>query len=98
MPAYILAIIEAHDEAAFEAYRRQALPMVAAYGGRSLLNGTQYERLEGTWAPKRVVVIEFPSMAKARAFYGSAEYAGPMALRRLAASTELLLFDGRGEA
>jgi uncharacterized protein (DUF1330 family) len=94
MPAYILAIIEEHDEAAFEEYRRHALPIVAAYGGRSLLNGTQHERLEGSWAPGRVVVIEFPSVAQAKAFYVSAEYAGPKATRLKAASTEMLLFDG----
>ena len=94
-PGYILAIIDEHDEAAFEAYRAQALPVVAAFGGRSLLEGTRHELLEGNWTPKRVVVIEFPSLAQARAFYVSNAYRGPMALRQQSATTQMLLFEGR---
>jgi len=95
MAAYILAIIDEHDPAAFEAYREQALPVIAAFGGRSLLQGTRHERLEGEWAPRRMVVVEFPSMEQARAFYDSAAYAGPKALRQAAARTDMLLFEGR---
>jgi len=95
MAAYIVAIIDEHDAASFEEYRRQALPVVAAYGGRSLLEGTRHEKLEGAWAPKRVVVIEFPSLESAKAFHASPEYAGPKALRLRAADTDMLLFEGR---
>ena len=98
MAAYIVAIIDEHDAAGFKEYRRQALPVVAAYGGRSLLEGTRHERLEGEWAPKRVVVIEFPSMESAKAFYASSEYSGPKALRLRAAHTDMLLFEGRPDA
>ncbi len=94
MAAYILAIIDEHDPAAFEAYREQALPVIAAYGGRSLLQGARHERLEGNWAPRRVVIVEFPSLAQARAFYESEKYRGPKAMRHSAAKTDMLLFEG----
>jgi uncharacterized protein (DUF1330 family) len=97
MAAYILAIIDEHDPVAFEAYREQALPVIAAYGGRSLLQGTRHERLEGDWAPKRVVVVEFPTMEQARAFHASEAYQGPKAVRHGAARTDMLLFEGRIE-
>lgn len=93
--AYIVAIIDEHDAETFEEYRRVALPVVAQYGGRSLLQGTRNEVLEGDWSPKRVVVVEFPSLQQARAWYDSAEYQAARKLRVASASTQMLLFEGR---
>ena len=94
MVAYVVAVIEARDAAAFEAYRGVALPIVKRFGGRSLLHGTEHVVLEGTWRPGRVVVIEFPSAAQARAFHDSEEYAAAKALRQACAQTDMLLFEG----
>lgn len=95
MSAYIVAWIEESDPDAFERYRAEALPVVAKYGGRSLIQGTRHELLEGDWRPARVVVIEFPSADHARRFHASAEYQGPKELRQRAARTDMLLFEGR---
>ena len=97
MAAYIVASIEETDPVAFETYRDAALPVVAQYGGRSLIQGTKYERLEGTWAPRRIVIIEFPSEEAARRWHESPEYQAPKALRATCAQTEMLLFKGRDQ-
>jgi uncharacterized protein (DUF1330 family) len=95
MPAYIVASIEETDPVAFERYRAEALPVVARYSGRSLIQGTTHEKLEGNWAPRRLVIIEFPSEEAARRWYESPEYSGPKALRHACARTDMLLFKGR---
>ena len=95
MSAYIVAVIDEHDSAVFAEYRAAALPVVARFGGRSLLQGTEHTTLEGEWAPGRVVVIEFPSREAACAFYDSSEYAAARTLRQRSARTDMLLFDGR---
>jgi len=67
---------------------------VAAYGGRYLARGGAVEPLEGGWAPKRMVILEFPSMAQAKAWYASAEYRDLKALRQRTATTKAVLLEG----
>ncbi len=44
--------------------------------------------------PTRLVVLEFPSMEKARAFYNSAEYAPLLKIRLAATESQAILVDG----
>jgi len=94
MAAYVVAQIDITDPALFEEYRRQVPPTLAPYGGKFMVRGGQRETLEGDWQPKRVVVIEFPDRASARAWWSSPEYAGARSLRQRAARTELILIEG----
>jgi len=50
--------------------------------------------LEGEWAPRRVVILEFPNAEQARAWWESPEYAAAKALRQSCADTQMLLIDG----
>lgn len=97
MSAYVVARIDETDPQAFEDYRRAALPVVSQYGGRSLIRHDQFEQLEGAWAPKRLVIVEFPSLLVARRWYQSDEYQTPKAMRHASARTEMLLYKGRDE-
>ena len=63
-------------------YKALAPPAIAAHGGRYLARGGRTEVLEGTWSPKRAVILEFPSLEKAREWWASAEYAEGKALSR----------------
>jgi uncharacterized protein (DUF1330 family) len=81
MSAYIVAVIDEHDSKVFEQYRQAALPVVTRYGGRSLLQGTQY--------------ITFPTSEAAQAFYHSPEYTESRKLRYQSSKTDMLLFEGR---
>jgi uncharacterized protein (DUF1330 family) len=94
MPAYVIAQIEVDDAAQFEEYRRQVPATIAAYGGRYIVRGGECETLEGTWAPKRVVILEFPDRTQARAWWASEAYAPARALRERAARTQLIVIDG----
>jgi len=94
MSAYVISEIEVLDEERYEVYRRQAPPLIAAYGGRYLARGGAHETLEGEWSPKRIVILEFPSMAQAKAWWGSTEYEQPKALRQATTRTSMILVEG----
>lgn len=94
MAAYVIAQIEVTDPTQFEAYRQQVPATIAAYGGRYIVRGGASETLEGTWQPKRIVVLEFPDRARAKAWWSSQEYAPVRAVRQGAARTELIAIDG----
>ncbi|MGH7392477.1 MAG: DUF1330 domain-containing protein [Candidatus Rokuibacteriota bacterium] len=94
MPAYIIVDIEVTDPAAFEEYRKQVPATVQKYGGRFLVRGGAMEVVEGDWRPKRVVVLEFPSMEQAKRWYDSEEYRAPKALRLKTSRGRIILVEG----
>ena len=94
MPAYVVVQITVEDPVRYAEYRRIAPPSIAAHGGRYIVRGGACEILEGSWLPPRLVVLEFPTVEQARAWWGSPEYAPAKALRQQCASTEMLLIDG----
>jgi uncharacterized protein (DUF1330 family) len=94
LAAYIVVDIEVHDAETYETYKQLGPPSIAQYGGRYLVRGGQTETLEGSWSPSRFVILEFPDMDRARAWWSSTEYAQAKALRHESATTQMLLVDG----
>ncbi|HET7669939.1 MAG TPA: DUF1330 domain-containing protein [Burkholderiales bacterium] len=94
MAAYVIGEIEVTDPAAYEDYRKQVLATVQKHGGRFVVRGGNVESLEGGWAPKRIVVVEFPSMEAMRKWYRSAEYAPLIKLRQKASKGRLIAVEG----
>ena len=95
MPAYVLSEVEILDDEVADRYRTIAAASIARYGGRYLVRGGTIDVLEGDLpSNKRVVVVEFPTMERARAWYTSAEYAEALELRQRALNRRLLLVDG----
>ena len=94
MAAYIIADLEVKDLEVFEQYRSQVLGTIEQYGGEYLVRGGAVETAEGDWNPKRLVILQFESMARAKEWYDSEEYRGPKALRHRSANTNLILVEG----
>ena len=94
MPAYVIVQIEVEDPVRYAEYRRIAPPSIAAYGGRYVVRGGECQILEGSWTPPRLVVLEFPTIEQARAWWHSPEYAPAKALRQQSARTEMVLIEG----
>ena len=94
MAAYVIANVSVQDAATFEEYRKQVPATIAKHGGRYIVRGGRVERVEGSWQPTRLVVIEFPSMSEARRWYDSEDYRGPKALRMKCALTDVVFVDG----
>jgi len=96
MPAYIVVEVEVHDPERYETYKKMVPTSLAAYGGRFLIRGGKVETLEGDWAPKRFVMVEFPSLEKAKTWWSSNEYADAKALRQAIAKTQMIVVEGVG--
>ncbi len=94
MSAYVIGEIEVTDPTVYEEYRRRVLPVITQYGGAFIVRAGNVEPLEGGWTPKRVVVIEFPSMQQANEWYNSPEYAPLIKLRQQAATGKLIVVEG----
>lgn len=94
MPAYVVVDLDIVDEKTFEAYKQMVPATIEQYGGRYIVRGGKMEVLEGTWSPRRLVIVEFPSMDKAKAWSDSLEYAKPKALRQACARSQIVLIEG----
>ena len=94
MAAYLIVDIEVTDPQDYEEYKRLAAPTVAAYGGRYLVRGGPVEIMEGDWMPGRLVVLEFESLDRARAWYRSPEYRCASQIRHRTARTHMILAAG----
>jgi uncharacterized protein (DUF1330 family) len=94
MAAYVISDVRIRDREAIEAYRSRAAASIAAHGGRYLARSGPLEVLEGGWAPSAIIIVEFPDMERARAWYRSPEYAVALELRDQALSRNLILVEG----
>src|ERR1700730_17504326 len=94
MAAYVISEVDVRDPQAFEAYRTMAAPTIARYGGRYLVRGGQAALAEGGPEPKNIIVVEFPSMARLREWYASAEYAEALKVRQTALDRRLIFVEG----
>jgi uncharacterized protein (DUF1330 family) len=65
------------------------------YGGRFLVHGSDVEILEGDW-PGTVVILEFPDLPNARAWYASPAYQEILPLRTKSIDGDTILVDGVG--
>jgi uncharacterized protein (DUF1330 family) len=94
MAAYIIVEVDVHDAGTFARYREMVPDTLEAFGGRYLVRGGACLGLEGDWAPPRVVVLEFPSLERARAWWESDTYAEAKALRQSCSSARMIAVEG----
>jgi uncharacterized protein (DUF1330 family) len=94
MAAYIVVQVDVKDPARYADYRTMVPPTLAKYGGRFIVRGGRTETLEGDWSPKRFVVVEFPSLEQAKAWWASPEYAAAKALRQATSETQMIVAEG----
>jgi uncharacterized protein (DUF1330 family) len=94
MAAYIIADSNVTDPTAYDQYRALVPAAVAVHGGRFLVRGGEIAALEGDWSPRRIVVIGFPDLAAATAFYDSAEYRAARDVRQGAAHLDMIAVAG----
>ncbi len=90
MAAYVMANVEVLDPDRYREYPRRNTATVERYGGKFIARGGKVDFLEGDTAPDRLVIIEFPSVEAARAWYNSPEYQEILPIRQKHARTHLL--------
>ena len=94
MAAYVIADIEITDPGAYEEYRAKVPATITQYGGKYVARGGKTEPLEGGWTPKRIALLEFPSLEQARKWYRSPEYAPLIKIRQKASRGRVIIVEG----
>ncbi len=67
---------------------------IAEYDGRFIIRGAKTECIEGDWNPQRLVVLEFPSIERAKEWWASPGYSVAKAIRQKAAKTKMIFVQG----
>ena len=94
-PAYILVDVDIHNPEIYESYKQQAVPIVKAFGGEYIARGGALDVVQDElWSPTRIVLLKFPSMAKAKAFIESPEYAPVKQMRMDNSTGTLVIVEG----
>lgn len=94
MKAYVIVDVTITDPERYEAYKKLTPGSLVPFEGKFLVRGGACETLEGSWHPGRIVILEFPSMEKAKAWWSSAGYAPAKALRQSASDTKMIVVGG----
>lgn len=94
MPAYVIANVEVADPAGFAPYLKAAPALIAAHGGTYIARGGAIQVLEGDWAPTRLTILKFDSVAQARAWHESPEYRPLRELRNRLSKSKLVIVEG----
>ena len=94
MTAYVVFIRdEMNDQAAYDRYLQLGVPTLAPFGGEILVANGAHEAFEGADFDGSVV-LRFPDMAAARAWYNSPGYAQFKDIRLGATSGRAVLLEG----
>lgn len=95
MPAYVLADVEILDADAIGTYLHLAAMSIERYGGHQVVQGNHHVAvIEGDRpAGRRLAIVEFPDIERARQWYESPDYAAALAVSRTALRRVLLFID-----
>ena len=92
---YILAELDVTDAAYFPGeYMPRVRPVLDQYGAKFLIATDDPDVLEGDRVVKRVVFIEFESLARAQEFYHSKDYQDVIGYRFRSAQSHLYMMGG----
>jgi uncharacterized protein (DUF1330 family) len=94
MKGYIIVDVNITDPQQYEDYKKLTPASLLPYEGKFVARGGKTETLEGDWKPGRIVVLEFPSLEKAKAWWSSDGYAPAKAIRQAASITKMIMVEG----
>ena len=94
MSAYVIVRVRVSDPAQYEKYKALSPGAVEEYGGTFIVRGGASEVLEGEPDDRRIVVLQFPTVDAAKAFYNSERYTHAREVRAGAAEMEMVVVEG----
>jgi len=95
MPAaYIIASVDVTNPQQYEEYKKWSSEAMRVHNAQVCVRGGAVQVLEGDWNPGRTVILKFPDMAAARAFYDSPEYRKARQARAGAAIMRMVCVEG----
>ena len=96
MSAYVIFDVEIRDPARYQDFMKAVKPALDAAGGRYLARGGEHKVYEGDWQQRRIVLLEFPSVAAFEAFYNGKVYGDLKGIRDECSSARLVSVEGLG--
>jgi len=94
MPAYVIVDVKINNHEDYEEYKKLTPASITAYDGKFIVRGGKTETLEGDWNPERIVVLEFPTVERAKEWWASEMYAPAKQIRQRTASTQMIVVEG----
>ncbi len=94
MAAYVIFDVEISDPTRYQEFMAGVKPALEAAGAKYLARGGAHKVYEGDWEPRRIVLLEFPSVAAWESFYGGATYQGLKSVRDACSSARLVSVEG----
>ena len=94
MAAYVIVDVTITNPQDYEEYKKLTPASITAYGGKFIVRGGKAETLEGGWDPERIVVLEFPTVERAKEWWASAMYAPAKEIRQRSATTRMIVVEG----
>lgn len=97
MTVYVIVDLELHDREhadAFRGYAERAERLVIAAGGRIIAVDPAPRVIEGDWAPRMIVIQEFPDMDAVKRVQRSAAYAPLRNIRQRISSANVIAAAG----
>ena len=94
MAALVIVDVSIQDHEGYEEYKKLTQAAVAAYDGKFVVRGGQITTLEGDWQPERIVVLEFPTVERAKEWWNSEIYSKAKVIRHRTAKTKMIVVQG----
>jgi uncharacterized protein (DUF1330 family) len=94
MPAYVIVDVDVKDPETYKEYRAKAAPTVMEAGGRYIVRGGAVAHVEPGWDVHRFVILEFPTMTAAKAWYASPAYQAVLPIRLKSTVSRLMMVEG----
>src|SRR4051812_25243187 len=94
MSAFVIFDFEIRGPARYQEFMHGVKPALEQAGARYLARGGVHKAYEGDWTPRRIVILEFPSVAAWETFYEGPVYQGLKSIRDQCSSARLVSVDG----
>lgn len=94
MTAYVIARADIKDRDRYQKYLDVTPSIIKKYGGVVIACSENPLTFEGSDENRRIILIQFSSIEKAKEFYHSPEYQKARKLRTEAATGEMIVVDG----
>lgn len=94
MPGYVIAHVKVNDPKEYRHYITGFMEVIKPFDGRVLVATDEFDVLEGEWPKGRTILMEFPSVERAKEWHSSPEYRNIAVHRHRAATTSMVLVDG----
>lgn len=94
MSAYVIFDVDIHDAAQYQDFMEGVKPALEQAGAKYLARGGSHKIYEGDWTPRRIVLLEFPSVAAWEDFYTGSTYQGLKHIRDACSTARLVSVEG----